>query len=243
MSHPVASRSTRMVIFAKAPQPGRVKTRLIPAIGAEGSAYLARQMLDHTLKCAAAAQASGHVAEVELCMDPPPHDSAWQGIPIPDAVHRTDQGAGDLGERMARAVLRVTQTGYQNAVLIGTDCPSLTANRLAEAVAHLEQHQAVMLPAHDGGYVLLGLQAHCPEIFTSMAWSSPAVAAETTQRLAAQRVTLWQGAPLHDIDEPADLAHLPSGFETIPPGLAPAWSPALVPVPSATPTSSTATQS
>ncbi|WP_413894511.1 DUF2064 domain-containing protein, partial [Candidatus Skiveiella danica] len=94
----------RVVVFAKAPLPGRAKTRLIPALGAEGAARLARRMLGHALAQAMAAR----VGAVELCMSPGPEDAAWHGVELLDRVQCTDQGDGDLGARMARAVHRVT---------------------------------------------------------------------------------------------------------------------------------------
>ena len=190
---------TRLVIFAKAPAPGLAKTRLIPALGAGGAAQFAKRLLMVTLQ---QALQSG-VAEVELCMSPAPGDAAWQGVAIPHSVVQTDQGSGDLGERMARAVLRVTPG--KRVLLMGTDCPDLTAPLRAQAAGQLERHDAVILPAHDGGYVLLGLASPCPELFENMAWSTPTVAAETLRRMAALRLNVWQGPMLHDIDEPADL--------------------------------------
>ena len=81
---------------------------------------------------------------------------------------------------------------------------------MREAAAQLAQHDAVLVPVADGGYVLLGLRADCPEIFRDMAWSTPVVAAETLRRLAALGLSVWLGPTLHDIDEPADRIHLPS---------------------------------
>lgn len=199
--------SPRLVIFAKAPQAGKVKTRLIPALGAEGAAALARCLLSHTL---AEALAAG-VGAVELCMSPSPQDIAWQGTDLPEAVHCSAQGEGDLGERMARAVLRIT-TQQQAVLLMGCDCPGLTAARIAEAARQLQAHDAVLMPVADGGYVLIGLKSPCPELFTAMPWSTSAVAAETLRRMDALGLHTWQGTLLHDIDEPADLAHLPDGF-------------------------------
>ncbi|OGA95435.1 MAG: hypothetical protein A3E79_12230 [Burkholderiales bacterium RIFCSPHIGHO2_12_FULL_61_11] len=198
----------RLVLFAKAPQAGAVKTRLIPALGAQGAAALARSMLSHALQQALAAQ----IGPVELCMTPAPQDRAWRGVDLPDAVLRTAQGEGDLGQRMARAVHRVTTKHQQPVLLIGTDCPALTAARLTEAAAQLQTHDAVLVPATDGGYVLIGLKAPCPEVFTQMRWSTSTVAAETLRRMAALSLRVWQGLPLHDIDEPADLAQLPINF-------------------------------
>ncbi len=199
---------TRIVIFAKAPQPGSVKTRLIPALGAGGAAALARSLLALTVQRALAAG----VGEVELCMSPAANDPAWQGVAIDSAVQQTAQGSGDLGARMARAAKRVTEPnhGADTAfLLIGTDCPALTTTLLQQAAQQLETHDAVMLPAHDGGYVLLGLKLTCPELFEQMPWSTAVVAAETLRRMAALELRVWLGPTLHDIDEPADLQHLP----------------------------------
>lgn len=198
----------RLVIFAKAPQAGSVKTRLIPALGADGAAALACQMLRHTLWQTLAAQ----LGPVELCMSPPPKNPAWHGVDVPAAVLRTAQGGGDLGQRMARAVERVTTQQRQPVLLIGTDCPTLTAARLTEAAHQLESHDAVLVPATDGGYVLIGLKAPCPQVFTQMPWSTSTVAFETLRRMAALGLRVWQAPPLHDIDEPADLVRLPAAF-------------------------------
>lgn len=198
----------RLVIFAKAPQIGTVKTRLIPALGAQGATELARTMLSHTLQQALAAD----IGPVELCMSPPPDDPAWQGIALPNAIERSTQGEGDLGERMARAVQRVTTELAQPVLLMGTDCPALDARHLTQAALQLAQHDAVLVPVADGGYILIGLKAPCPEIFSHMPWSTSVVAAETRQRLAALGLRVWPGPQLHDIDEPADLAHLPAEF-------------------------------
>ncbi len=199
---------TRLVIFAKAPQPGAVKTRLIPALGADGAAALARAMLDHTLQQALAAGLDA----VELCMSPAPGDPAWHGAAPPAGVTCTAQGEGDLGERMDRAMRRALPFPSGPVLLIGTDCPALDSAQLREAARQLAQHDAVLQPVADGGYVLIGLQAPCPAIFTDMAWSTSTVTADTLQRLAALGLRVWLGPVLHDIDEAADLAHLPAGF-------------------------------
>ena len=196
---------TRLVIFAKAPQPGTAKTRLIPALGAEGAAELARRMLHHTL-----AQALGVGAQsVELCMSPPPCAPTWQGVTLPTGIECTAQCDGDLGARMSDALERALTQQHGPVLLMGTDCPALTAERIEEASQQLAHHDAVLLPAVDGGYVLMGLHNACPALFTDMAWSTPVVAQETLRRMASAGLRVWQGPRLHDIDEPADLAHLP----------------------------------
>lgn len=200
--------STRLVVFAKAPQAGLVKTRLMPALGAQGAADLARRMLQHTLQQALAATQAADQGPVELCMSPGPDDAAWAGVEIPATALRTDQGDGDLGQRMARAVERVTASG-QSILLMGTDCPALSAARIAEAAQALAHHDAALVPVADGGYVLVGLHAPRPAIFADMAWSTPSVAAVTLQRMVMLGQRVWIGPTLHDIDEPADLVHVP----------------------------------
>ncbi len=189
-------RPTRVVIFAKAPVAGRVKTRLIPVLGADGAAALAARMLRDTLS-----QVRASASAFELCVDPPGSD--WP-TDLPADVWCTDQGPGDLGERLARAAERVIAAG-ESVLLIGTDCPSLDADRLRDAAARLEAHDAVMLPAQDGGYVLLGLSRFDASLFADVAWSTDTVAATTAQRIAARGWSLFVGETLRDIDEPADL--------------------------------------
>ncbi len=200
VSLPPGSAKPRIVVFAKAPVPGRVKTRLIPALGDERAARLAEEMLHRT---AVEALSSG-VGAVELCADPPPGHPDWLGR-IPLGLVPTAQGEGDLGERLARAARRVVGEG-DRVLLIGTDCPELDASRLAAAAAALERHDAAILPAEDGGYALLGLARFDSSLFEGIAWSTATVAAETIGRIDALGWSLHVGETLRDIDEPADLA-------------------------------------
>ena len=192
--------ATRIVIFAKAPVPGSVKTRLIPAVGEIGAARLAQHMLAETVAHACAAG----LGRPELCSSPRPDDPAWAGH-LPPGVRLSDQGPGDLGQRLAAAARRVIDGG-ERILLIGTDCPELDGARLAEAAAELGRHDAVIHPALDGGYVLLGLARTDRSIFDGIAWSTDTVAATTIARIAALGWLLHIGATLRDIDEPTDLA-------------------------------------
>lgn len=194
----------RVVIFAKTPLPGFAKTRLIPALGCQGAAALARAMLDHALREAVQSQ----VGAVELCVTPPATDAFWQGLQLPQAVQLTDQGEGDLGTRMARAAKRVTATGAA-VLLTGTDCPQLGATQLQQAALALQNAQACLIPAFDGGYVLLGLTRFDASVFSGVAWSTPRVLDETQLRLTRLQWRVKTLAALHDIDEPADLQWLP----------------------------------
>jgi len=196
-------KAARIVIFAKAPVAGQVKTRLVPALGAEGAARLAARMLRQTLAEASAVA----MADVELCADPNPADEAWRPHRPQNGAHFTAQGSGDLGERLARAAERVL-AGGQRAILIGTDCPALTAYRLNEACRELESHDAVIHPTYDGGYALLGLARFDPSLFSDIGWSTDTVARTTLGRLRMLGWSLHLGETLRDIDEPEDLAHL-----------------------------------
>ena len=193
-------RRTRIVIFAKAPVPGKVKTRLIAALGQGGAARLAQEMLRATI---AEAEATG--LTVELCASPHPSSTDWQ--PHLPTIHATDQGEGDLGARLARAAARVIEAG-ENILLIGTDCPELTSGRLSAAAEALGTHEATIHPAFDGGYALLGLARYDRSIFEGIAWSSASVAADTIARIEALGWSLHVRETLRDIDEPEDLTHL-----------------------------------
>ncbi len=124
---------------------------------------------------------------------------------MPTGVRLSDQGPGDLGQRLSAAANRVLDGG-ERILLIGTDCPALDGKRLAEAAAQLNHHDTVIHPAQDGGYVLLGLARTDPSLFTDIAWSTEAVAATTIARIKALGWSLFVGDTLQDIDEPADLA-------------------------------------
>ena len=200
-------RNVRIVVFAKAPVAGQVKTRLIPSLGAQGAADLARRMLVRTLAQAVAAAAG----PVELCVTAGPADPIWQSLDVPAGITWSDQGEGDLGMRMARAAQRTAATG-EAVLLIGTDCPALDAGQLRMAAAALQHCDATLIPTADGGYVLLGLNRFHPTLFDGIEWSTGSVAQETRRRLAALHWSVREAPPLHDIDEPADLRWLPRGW-------------------------------
>lgn len=199
--------STALIVFAKAPVAGQAKTRLIPALGAAGAAALAERLLVHTL---GAAMSAGF-EYVELCATPDSRHPAlarWAGLP---GLALADQGDGDLGERMVRALGRALRH-HHRALLIGSDVPALDGHCLAQAAAALAEHDAVFVPALDGGYALVGLCQPAPQLFAGVAWSTPQVMAQT-RALARQTGLRWAELPaMADIDAPADLAHLPTGW-------------------------------
>lgn len=198
--------STAIIVMAKAPVAGLVKTRLIPALGADGAAQLAHRLLVHTLDEAAGLQAD----HWELCVSPDTcHVTFEQAVAKANGeLKLTLQGEGDLGERMHRAFERVLGT-HGKALLIGTDAPALTRDVLRLAQAALDDHEAVFVPAMDGGYALVGLTRPVPSLFHAMTWSTSKVMADTRLRARQAQVKWTELAPVHDIDEPGDLVHLP----------------------------------
>lgn len=197
----------RIILFAKAPQPGFAKTRLIPALGAAGAAALARHMLLCTLDEALAAG----IGSVELCATPAIDDAAWRDTHLPDGIEISDQGAGDLGARMARAAERAVARG-EAVVLIGADCVEMSADVLREAAQALHENAAVIHCTRDGGYALLGLAQFSALLFSDMPWSTDAVAGITISRIGRLDWKVHVGRMLHDVDEPQDLKLLTGGI-------------------------------
>lgn len=199
--------STAVIVFAKAPVPGLVKTRLTPALGAEGAAVLAERMLRHALAQATAAD----IGSVELCAAPDATHPALRAAAAVCGASLTEQGTGDLGLRMHRAFARSLMR-HGRALLIGTDAPSLDASMLRQASQALEDRDVVFVPALDGGYALVGQRRPDPRWFSDMTWSHARVMDDTRQRLRGAGVRWTELSAVADIDEPADLANLPPGW-------------------------------
>ena len=196
-------RETRIAVFAKAPVAGEVKTRLVPVLGPEGAARLHGELVRHAL---AAARDAG-VGPVELwCATDPGHPFFARCAAEFGARLRVQQGR-DLGERMAHAF--AAALGDNAAlVLIGADCPALDAARLRSAAQALASHDAVIAPAEDGGYVLVGLATPDPGIFSGIAWGEAGVMDATRQRLEGAEIRWTELETLWDIDRPGDYARL-----------------------------------
>ena len=198
---------TRIIVMAKAPLAGFAKTRLIPALGAEGAARLAQRLLAETM---AQARRAG-LGEVELCCAPDATHPAFVAQAKPGGVLLSAQGEGDLGTRMHRAFVRGLEQARQ-VIVIGTDAPALDAAYLQAASAALEGADAVIAPAADGGYALIGLRQPAPRLFEQMPWSTDRVLALTRERLAEYGWRHTELPTLHDIDVAADLVHLPPNW-------------------------------
>lgn len=186
----------RVALFARYPEPGRAKTRLIPALGAEGAAALHRRLTERTLKTV---RASGLPFELRHTGAPAEAFRAWLG----DGVPLVEQGEGDLGVRMASAA------AAPPVILAGSDVPDLAPRHLLAAAEALRERRAVIGPAEDGGYCLLGLREAMPFLFEPMEWGTGTVFATTMARFAAHGVSPAVLEPLADLDRPEDLARWP----------------------------------
>ena len=203
---------SRIVIFARYPEPGRAKTRTIPALGPAGAARLQGAGLDRILREAAGVSRPSDRAadrcDVEVrCTGATAEVMRQQFGSRPHYVdhYYVDQGAGDLGQRLERAVADAFAAGVDRLLVVGTDAPDLDTQRLREALAELENAPVVLGPALDGGYYLIGLRGNYPELFRGIDWSTERVLAQTTEAAAKLSLACRQMPPLSDVDQPEDL--------------------------------------
>lgn len=192
------------LVFAKAPDPGRVKTRLVPPLTEGAAAVLAARLARRMLATACAAG----VGEVRLCCAPDVRHPFFDLCRRQLGVALVPQAKGDLGARMSQA-FRDALGHHEAALLVGTDVPDASeADFRIAAGALAADADAVLGPATDGGYWLLGLRRHDPALFAAMPWGTQRVAAFTRERMAALGWRVVELAPRDDLDRPEDLARL-----------------------------------
>ena len=195
-----ANPDSLLVVFARAPEPGRVKTRLVPLLGAKGAAQLHARLVEKALKTALAAGFD----RVELHCAPGTRSKFFQAMRNRLGVRLRAQGHGNLGDRMYRVLRR-----HPGAVLIGSDCPELRPADLRAALRALRSGaDAVLSPAEDGGYALIGLRRASRKLFDGVEWGGRRVLAQT--RLRLKRLD-WRWKELRtvwDVDRPEDVARL-----------------------------------
>lgn len=192
----------KLILFTRYSVPGEVKTRLIPALGREGAAALHRRLvlraLRQAVECCRSVTASLEVhfdGGTETAM------SHWLG----ESARFVPQGAGDLGARMAKAFDESFRSGSTATILIGSDCPELSAEVLDRAFSHLAEVPAVLGPALDGGYYLIGLSRPMPELFRNIPWGTDRVLADSLAVLHRHGCQAALLDPLADIDRPEDI--------------------------------------
>jgi rSAM/selenodomain-associated transferase 1 len=199
-----------LAILAKAPIAGKVKTRLVPTLGSEKAARLHERLLRHTLGVALEATAC-HRTTLWTALDHA--HPLFLELAERYGIELRPQPEGDLGERMQHALACMSEPG----LLIGSDCPALTPGLLHRCHAALEGVDAVLLPAEDGGYALIGLRRVDPRLFTAIDWGTQSVMARTRERIGELGWRLACPAVVWDVDRPEDLERVAREF----PGLLP----------------------
>ncbi|MDB5601493.1 MAG: hypothetical protein JWN71_3537 [Xanthobacteraceae bacterium] len=196
-----------IAILAKAPVPGFAKTRLIRALGPDGAAELQRRLVARAVATACAAG----LGQVTLWAAPDDAHASFQALAATHQIVLKRQPDGDLGARMLAAM----QDGP--VLVIGTDCPALTPLHLQACAETLHDGiDAVIIPAEDGGYALIGTRCPTPALFADVMWSTATVMAETRRRLARLGLSWREPARLWDVDVPEDLARLHAdGFDDL----------------------------
>ncbi|MCP4701439.1 MAG: glycosyltransferase [Gammaproteobacteria bacterium] len=186
-------------VFAKTPIPGQVKTRLIPSLGKQGACDLHERLIIRCLQTVTPAFTT------QLWCAPEPSHPFFERCRMRFGVSLHRQNGDGLGERMSHA-LNAGLAVNALPILIGTDCPALSRDYLTQAFGLLEREcQAVIGPAEDGGYVLIGIRHPLPELFAAVPWGTNAVLETTRARLRDLRLC-WRELPLQwDVDRPADL--------------------------------------
>jgi len=198
-----------LIVFTRYPEVGKTKTRLIPALGAEGAAALQRQMTEFTLK-----QVESLVQRQQDSLNPPLSveirfaggDRTLMQDWLGSRWSYQPQALGDLGERMRQAFQSAFEAGSKRVVTIGIDCPELDAATLAQAFQALQKHDLVLGPATDGGYYLIGLRSLVPELFSGIDWGTDQVFRQTMTIAEAKKLAIATLTPLTDVDRPEDLA-------------------------------------
>jgi uncharacterized protein len=195
-----------LIIFTRYPESGKTKTRLIPALGADGAAALHRKMAERMVQQARLLPQTA--IEVWYVGDSQELMQNWLGA---DLTY-TEQPAGDLGDRMCAAFRSGFARGYAALMIVGTDCPDVTTAVLAEGFVGLQNQVLTIGPAIDGGYYLIGLRRLVPELFEGIAWSTSTVLLETLKIVDRLQLQVMLLPCLRDIDVPQDLKYLAANY-------------------------------
>lgn len=190
-----------LLIFVKYPEPGKVKTRLAAAIGAELAARLYQEFVRQTFELARQSRTAARF----VTFSPAEKERDFKML-FPGPWHWFPQeNSPDLGIRIQHAIQHVQQQSYSRVITIGTDSPSLPAEYLDQAADALLHHDLVLGPATDGGYYLIGLKSAPSELFTGIDWSTEHVLRQTLHRAAQLRLSVYQLPVWYDVDDLATL--------------------------------------
>ncbi len=197
----------RIIVFARYPEPGRTKTRLIPAIGAEKAAALQRFLAEHVMSVIKTWVARRPVSvEIRYEGTEETRMTEWLGSGF---IYNVQRGA-DIGEKMHNAFEDAFNEQFEHVIIVGTDLPFLNSEILESALNFLNTYDLVLGPANDGGYYLVGLKAAQSELFRNIPWGTDGVLDRTVHAALLLGMTLAFVQALDDVDRPEDLQHLAS---------------------------------
>lgn len=204
-----SSRTAALVVFAKAPIPGQVKTRLCPPLTPDEAATIHGSfVLDTVERAKAAIDRFTLPVDRFLACAPSSAHPFFKVLEARHGMRLIDQTGDDLGERMAEVFDRLFARNYRSVFLVGTDVPSLPLEEYRRAFDLLESHDLVLGPALDGGYYLLGLKHPVPELFVGIPWSTSLVLQTTEDRARSLGLTVARTASWRDVDTIDDLTAL-----------------------------------
>jgi len=193
-----------IIVFTKAPEAGKVKTRLTPYLKAEQAAALHRQLVEHTLLTVT----QGNQKNITLWCAPDFHHPFFKECKHKHNIVLKNQQGKTLGQRIAHAFEETLQHSHFS-IILGTDCPILNASNIEQAFKKLQQgYDVVISPAEDGGYALLGLKTPCSVLFEGISWGHSNVLYQTHQIITQEKLHYCELDTLWDIDRPEDYERL-----------------------------------
>ena len=190
-----------LIVFVRKPEKGKVKTRLAASIGEDAALEIYVRLLEHTKSVTDSVAADKFIFyadEISLT-------DMWQG----QGYHKLQQENGDLGVRMQAAFMKLFAKGYEQLLIIGSDCPELSKEHIENGFSFLQNVDVVIGPAADGGYYLLGLKRMYPELFLNKQWSTGSVFAYTMETVSSLNLKVKKLPVLNDVDEYKDV---PAGW-------------------------------
>ncbi len=188
------------MVFAKAPVPGRVNTRLVPFVSAEQAAQLQAELIhDRLRECTSSA-----LCDVQLWCSPNTRHTCFVECNSCYSLSLRQQQGADLGERMAFGQQQALQR-YRKAIIIGTDAPALKADAIEQAIVALDRNEVVITPAEDGGYVLIGVNGWIPGLLVDVEWGMGQVLSQTIRNADRLGLRYELLSECWDIDRPDDL--------------------------------------
>ncbi|MCB9853766.1 MAG: TIGR04282 family arsenosugar biosynthesis glycosyltransferase [Phycisphaerales bacterium] len=203
MDASVAARNseTLIIVFAKYPRPGRVKTRLVGKLTERQSAAIHAACLRHTMRVVR------QMASADRWLAASPDNADFSAYAA-GCISVRAQGSGNLGERLARIAGDAFACGYRRVAVVGCDCPTMTPQDLASAFDGLERHDVMIGPALDGGYYLIAMRRFAAALFEGIDWGSAEVYAQTVRQAKNVQLSVGDLRARSDLDRPDDLRRL-----------------------------------